>query len=357
MKALKSRASNRRLALVALAALTGLFAWVANSWAQPPVPHGVMEGDDCLSCHEARVAAAPRLARDHIGRLNEDCAFCHEHSGALAGDIPHPLVGRDDCLSCHSTGIGTILDRSHLERTNEQCELCHLPSPASLEPIPIPTPLPTPEPAAHPATGGAESCVACHQLIFADEEHALFTGQPKSDAQAGAELFAQLCANCHGEDGSTPVGEQDNVINSQEYWGSHDDAAILVDIGAGAHGEMTAFAETYGGPFSWEEILGLMAFVRSWGPMAPPSIAPATQGLTYSDTIGPLLAEKCSVCHGGLAGLTVTDYASLLSGTVIAPGDPEGSRIVEVQRGEHPVQLSAEELELLIEWIANGALE
>ncbi len=130
MKALRTRASNRRLALVALAALIGMFAWAASTWAQPPVPHGVIEGDDCLSCHEAGVAGALRLARDHAGRLNEDCAFCHEHSGALADDIPHPLDGRDDCLACHSTGVGTILARSHLERANEQCGLCHLPSPA-----------------------------------------------------------------------------------------------------------------------------------------------------------------------------------------------------------------------------------
>ncbi len=197
--------------------------------------------------------------------------------------------------------------------------------------------------------------MACHQLIVADEEHTLFTDQPQTDTQAGAELFAQLCASCHGEDGTTPVGDQGSVINVQEYWGAHDDAAILGDIGAGAPDEMAAFAETYGGSYSWEEILGLMAFVRSWGPMAPPSSVPA--GPTYSDTIGPLLTEQCGVCHGGLAGLTVTDYASLLSGTSIVPGDPDGSRIVEVQQGEHPVQLSAAELSLLSEWIANGALE
>ena len=81
----------------------------------------------------------------------------------------------------------------------------------------------------------------------------------------------------------------------------------------------------------------------------------------YADTIGPLLTEQCGVCHGGLGGLTVTDYASLMagsaSGPVIVPGDPDGSRVVEVQRGEHPVQFSETDLSLLIEWIANGALE
>ena len=361
MKALRNRTINRRLALVAVAALTGLFAlfvWVANSWAQPPVPHGVIEGDDCLSCHEAGVADALRLARDHAGRRNEDCAFCHEHSGAHASDIPHPLVGRDDCLSCHSTGIGTILARSHLERTNDQCRQCHLPSPIALEPSPIPTPIPT-SPAVHVAVG-AETCVDCHQLIFADQEHTLFTGQPKSDVEVGAELFAQLCADCHGEDGTTPVGEEDSVINSEAYWSTHDDAAILMDIGAGAHGEMTAFAEAYGGPFSWEEILGLMAFVRSWGPVTRPEV-PSPGGPTYTDAIGPLLTERCGVCHGSSAGLAVTDYASLLagsdSGPVIVAGESDASRIVQVQQETHYAQLSETELNLLIEWINAGAPE
>jgi len=88
---------------------------------------------------------------------------------------------------------------------------------------------------------------------------------------------------------------------------------------------------------------------------------PSVSGATYVGAVGPLLTERCGDCHGGLAGLTVTDYASLMagsaSGSVIVSGDPDGSRIVEVMRGEHYAQLSEAELSLLIEWIANGAPE
>jgi cytochrome c553 len=331
--------------------------------AQPPVPHAVMEGGDCLSCHQAGVGGAPRLAWDHLGRSNEDCARCHEVSGVPAGEIPHTLAGRDDCLSCHRQGVGTtpMLGGSHVDHTNEECGQCHFPSTAAAESTPIPVePASTPEVAHVPA--GESSCVACHQLIFTDEEHALFTGQPIGDAQAGAVLFAQVCASCHGEDGTTPVGDEDAVINAEAYWSTHDDAAILQDIGAGSHGEMTAFAEDYGGPISWEQILNVAAFVRSWGPVAAPiSEMPAGESPTYASTIGPLLTERCGGCHGGSAGLTVTDYASLMagssSGPVIVPGDPDGSRLVEVQRGEHYTQLNEMELDRLIEWIANGATE
>jgi mono/diheme cytochrome c family protein len=186
----------------------------------------------------------------------------------------------------------------------------------------------------------------------------LFTGQPVGDREAGAKLFAQQCATCHGEDGTTPVGAEETVINAETYWSTHDDADILKDIGIGPHSEMTGFAEEDGGPLSWEEILDLTAFVRSWGPMAAP---PGMPGPTYASTIGLLLTERCGSCHGGIAGLTVTDYASLMagasSGPVVVPSDPTRSSIVEVLQSGHYAQLSQAELSLLIEWIANGAPE
>jgi mono/diheme cytochrome c family protein len=181
------------------------------------------------------------------------------------------------------------------------------------------------------------------------------------DAQVGETLFAQVCASCHGEDGATPVGEEDSIINAEAYWSTHDDATILQDIGAGSHGEMTAFALDYDGPLSWDEILDVTAFVRSWGPVTPPSGVPTGESPTFANGIGQLLTERCGACHGGAAGLTVTDYESLMAGSsagrAIVPGDPGGSRIVEVQRGEHYVQLGGSELELVIEWIAQGAPE
>ncbi len=338
------------LVLVALLSIAGTIA------AQPPVPHAVMPGEDCLSCHQSGATGAPKVSWDHLGRSNEDCVHCHQVSGAPSGEIPHPVAGREDCLSCHYDGVGNTpgLTSSHVDYTNDECQQCHLPSAAAAEPTPIPAPV-TEE--GHASTS-AESCISCHQLIFADAEHALFTGQPVGDAQAGATLFVQLCAGCHGEDGATPVGNENAVVNAEAYWSTHDNATVLQDIGAGSHGEMTAFAETYDGPLSWEEILDLAAFVRSWGSLA--ALA-SSEAPTYANTVGPLLTGRCGACHGGSAGLTVTDYASLLAGSsagpVVAPGDPDGSRIVEVQRGEHYVLLNAPELERLIEWIASGAPE
>lgn len=351
-----------RLPLTITLILVAFLAVVGTIAAQPPIPHAVMPGEDCLSCHQSGVTGAPRVAWDHLGRNNEDCAHCHQVSGAPAGAIPHPVASREDCLSCHLEGVGNTprLTGNHVDYASDQCSQCHFVSAVAAEPTPIPAP-PTPIPeTVHVPTGG-DTCIDCHQLIFADEEHALFTGQPVGDAETGAALFAQVCASCHGEDGTTPVGGEDAVINAEAYWSTHDDAAILQDIGAGSHGEMTAFAQDYDGPLTWEEILDVMAFVRSWGPVTLPSGIPTEESPTFASTIGPLLTERCGACHGDAAGLTVTDYDALImgsaSGPVIVPGDPDGSRIVEVQRGEHYAQLSAAELAPLVEWITNGAPE
>lgn len=343
------------LAVLALLAVAGIIA------AQPPVPHAVMEGEDCLSCHQAGTAGAPRMAWDHLGRSNQDCGHCHQVSGAPAGEIPHPVFGRGDCMSCHRAGVGSapLLSGNHLDYTNDQCGQCHIPSPAAAEPTPIPTPIHTAVPELGPEAAGVGTCVSCHQHIYADDKHALFTGRPIGDAQNGAVLFAQLCAGCHGEDGTIPVGDENRLINSEAYWGSHDNAAVLRDIGTGSHGQMTAFAQDHGGPLPWEGILDLAASVRLWGPVGELSLERPSAEPTYARSIGPLLTERCGACHGGTAGLTVTDYDSLMagasSGAAVVPGEPEESRIVEVQRGEHYARLSEVELDLLIEWIGNGA--
>jgi hypothetical protein len=47
------------------------------------------------------------------------------------------------------------------------------------------------------------------------------------------------------------------------------------------------------------------------------------------------------------------------NGPVIIPGDPENSYLLQVQSGDQPhfVQFTPEELELVSEWISDGAPE
>jgi len=91
--------------------------------------------------------------------------------------------------------------------------------------------------------------------------------------------------------------------------------------------------------------------------------APASS-LTWDNSIGALFLAKCTACHGAgaMAGLNLSTYADAMkggnSGAVIVPGDAANSLIVQTQQaGNHPGQLTTDEIAQVIEWIDAGALE
>ena len=101
-------------------------------------------------------------------------------------------------------------------------------------------------------------------------------------------------------------------------------------------------------------------------PTPTPAAIPPGGALNYQATIGPLFQARCGACHGptgSLQGLNLTTYAGVItggsSGTALVPGDPEGSLLVQKQKGDQPHfgQLTPDELELVILWINAGALE
>ena len=97
-------------------------------------------------------------------------------------------------------------------------------------------------------------------------------------------------------------------------------------------------------------------------PTPPPAPTVAVANADWT-TIGAILEKECATCHNGsVAGLNFTTYAGAMKGSthgsVITPGDPTNSLIVQkVAGGTHPGKLSPAELAALKTWIANGALE
>lgn len=106
----------------------------------------------------------------------------------------------------------------------------------------------------------------------------------------------------------------------------------------------------------YEELLASMPTE----PETPPSGA-----LTYEGSIQAMLTTRCSACHGeaATAGLNVTTYQSLLAGGDGGPGvvpeDLQASLLYQRQTeaSPHYVQLSADEVKMLEEWILAGAPE
>lgn len=102
-------------------------------------------------------------------------------------------------------------------------------------------------------------------------------------------------------------------------------------------------------------------------PTAIPTSVPqpaASENLTWDGGIGVLFATRCGACHGsgGFAGLNLTTYATALAGSqngpVIVPGEPDTSPLVLRQSaGNHPGQLTPDELDRVRQWIDSGAPE
>ena len=101
-------------------------------------------------------------------------------------------------------------------------------------------------------------------------------------------------------------------------------------------------------------------------PTAEPTPTPKPiDVITWDGGVGELLQTKCGTCHndsGMLGGLDLTSYSTALaggnSGPGFVPGDSANSMIIIRQEaGDHPGQLSDDELELLREWIDSGAPE
>jgi cytochrome b subunit of formate dehydrogenase/mono/diheme cytochrome c family protein len=99
-------------------------------------------------------------------------------------------------------------------------------------------------------------------------------------------------------------------------------------------------------------------------PTATPELAEGVSPNSWAGTYEALFRNRCGTCHGitAVGGLSLATYENALkggkSGPAIVPGDPEASILVQVQgAGDHPGQLTDEELQAVIEWIEAGAPE
>ena len=94
-------------------------------------------------------------------------------------------------------------------------------------------------------------------------------------------------------------------------------------------------------------------------PLPTPTPVPVA-AVTWNDGIGSIFETKCGACHGQLGGLDLSNYESAMrggnSGQAIIPGDPDNSPLVTLQEaGGHPGEFSADEIQLIREWITARA--
>jgi len=101
-------------------------------------------------------------------------------------------------------------------------------------------------------------------------------------------------------------------------------------------------------------------------PTPPPTLAPGVEvaAITWDGYFSGLFRNRCSSCHGitSVGGLSLSTYQDALkggnSGPGIIPGNPDQSILVLKQSvGNHPGQLTIDELNQVIKWITVGAPE
>ncbi len=100
-------------------------------------------------------------------------------------------------------------------------------------------------------------------------------------------------------------------------------------------------------------------------PTLPPSPTPSEiRAESWNGGFEGLFRNRCGTCHGttSVGGLSLASYEQALeggtTGPAIVPGDPDASLLVEIQaQGNHPGQLTEEELAQIVSWIQTGAPE
>jgi mono/diheme cytochrome c family protein len=179
----------------------------------------------------------------------------------------------------------------------------------------------------------------------------------------GTEIFAEFCAQCHGAAGEGGVGPS---FQSPEFQAGVSDASMfaIIDLGHRATA-MIAWGEV----LTDSQISSLVSYIRTLE-VLPPGATTTTRppaAVSFSEDVLPIFQSSCAACHGSLGGWGSESYdAVMTSGNnapAVVPGDPAGSLLIELLRatgsGAMPPggALPADQIQLIEDWIAAGALD
>ena len=187
-------------------------------------------------------------------------------------------------------------------------------------------------------------------------------------------IFEQHCAECHGadepEEGLVLTNYKDTMAGS--FYGAvikpgDPDNSYLVELVA------TGQMPKKGPDLTPAEVETIVAWIKAGAPeKGSASSAPATGStvdpatVSFANDVLPIFTEHCAECHGAdepEEGLVLTSYKDTMAGsfygTVIKPGAPEESYLVEmVATGQMPkrgADLTQAQVDTIVAWITAGA--
>jgi cytochrome b subunit of formate dehydrogenase/mono/diheme cytochrome c family protein len=178
-------------------------------------------------------------------------------------------------------------------------------------------------------------------------------------------LFENQCGACHG---TTALGGLNLITYGDAMAGGENGPVIIPGDPDDSSLVQIQQAGGHPGQFNESDLQQVIDWIAAGAPENPttsePTPPPSGGPLNYERDALPVFTERCGACHGTSAsgGLNLLIYASAMAGgnrgLSILPGDAEGSLLVRIQlAGNHPGQMTEEELEMIIDWINEGAIE
>ena len=182
------------------------------------------------------------------------------------------------------------------------------------------------------------------------------------------QIYADLCAQCHGLDGEGGIGP---ALSDPDFQADTTDEYIFDSISLG-HDATAMIA--WGEILSSDQIMGLVNLIRQMEPVetettSQPGPTPPAEPPTFTSDILPIFEAKCNICHGTMGGWDGTTYESTMTSgnnaPVVIPGDPENSLLAQKLLDTQTIgnimppggKLPDSEIQLILEWIRAGAPE
>ena len=187
---------------------------------------------------------------------------------------------------------------------------------------------------------------------------------PEIDVQtvsvAAPEIYADLCAQCHGPKGEGGIGPAFNSTEFQDAW---TDAYLFGSISDG-HPATPMIA--WGEILSSEQIEQLVAYIRFLGDASGANTSTGGTPSFQADIL-PIFDASCSACHGSLGGWDASSYSLVMESGNTAPtviaGDAGASLLAQKMLGTQTLGgimppgglLPASQVQTIVDWINAGA--
>jgi len=201
---------------------------------------------------------------------------------------------------------------------------------------------------------------------------------PETVSLDAAQVFADVCAQCHGPEGRGLVGPS---LISESFQEEHTDQEIFDTINLGHEAtSMIAWGEV----LSQGQIQGLVDYIRELGETvevdsgipsddpdettSPDQPTPTpSQDVSFSQDVMPVFEQYCSACHGSMGGWDASSYQAVMStgenAPTVIPGDVDGSLLAQKILGEQTEgaimppggSMPDEDIQIILDWIEAGA--